>query len=53
MTALASDSPLLTPITVGDIVANNRVFMAPLTRGRATDDGVPTDLQVEHYRQRA
>ncbi len=53
MTALASDSSLLAPITVGDIVANNRVFMAPLTRSRATDDGVPTDLQVEYYRQRA
>ncbi len=53
MTALASDSPLLQPITVGGIVANNRVFMAPLTRSRATDDGVPTDLQVEYYRQRA
>ncbi|WP_127784375.1 alkene reductase [Rhodococcus sp. X156] len=53
MTALASDSPLLQPITVGSLVANNRLFMAPLTRSRATDDGVPTDLQVEHYRQRA
>ena len=53
MTALASDSPLLKPITLGSIVAANRVLMAPLTRSRAQDDGTPTDLQVEYYRQRA
>ena len=31
----------------------NRILMAPLTRGRATRDGVPTDLQRDYYRQRA
>jgi 2,4-dienoyl-CoA reductase-like NADH-dependent reductase (Old Yellow Enzyme family) len=32
----------------------NRVVMAPMTRGRARNVGlVPTDLHVEHYRQRA
>ena len=44
---------LFDPITVGDIEAANRVFMAPLTRGRATDAHVPTDMMVEYYRQRA
>ncbi|GAB2918931.1 alkene reductase [Rhodococcus aerolatus] len=53
MPELAPDSPLLQPITLGDIPAANRVLMAPLTRSRAQDDGVPTDLQVEYYRQRA
>jgi N-ethylmaleimide reductase len=53
MTALASDSPLLKPITLGSIVAANRILMAPLTRSRAHDDGTPSDLQVEYYRQRA
>jgi N-ethylmaleimide reductase len=50
---LAPDSPLLSPIALGSIQAPNRVLMAPLTRSRAQDDGVPTDLQVEYYRQRA
>ena len=27
--------------------------MAPLTRGRATQEAVPTDIMVEYYRQRA
>ena len=53
MSALASDSPLLKPITLGSIATANRVLMAPLTRSRANDDGTPTDLQVQYYRQRA
>ena len=44
---------LFDPITVGDIQAKNRVFMAPLTRGRATPEHVPTDLMIDYYRQRA
>ena len=31
----------------------NRIVMAPLTRGRATRDGVPTALMAEYYAQRA
>ena len=31
----------------------NRILMAPLTRGRATREGVPTDLQRAYYAQRA
>jgi len=31
----------------------SRILMAPLTRGRATRDGVPTDLQRDYYAQRA
>lgn len=31
----------------------NRILMAPLTRGRATRDGVPTRLQADYYAQRA
>ena len=42
-------SPLATPL--GEL--RNRLVMAPLTRNRATPDGVPNDLQVEYYRQRA
>ena len=44
---------LFEPIQLGDIHAANRVLMAPLTRGRSTDDHVPTDIMVDYYRQRA
>jgi N-ethylmaleimide reductase len=44
---------LFDPITLGAIEAPNRILMAPLTRTRATDDHVPTELMVEYYRQRA
>lgn len=49
---LAEDSALLHPITIGDTVAANRIFMAPLTRSRAQDDGTPSDLAAEYYSQR-
>lgn len=41
------------PIQVGDLNLPHRVAMAPLTRGRATTDGLPTDLNAEYYAQRA
>lgn len=44
---------LLDPIRFGALELPNRVIMAPLTRGRATRDAVPTELMVEYYRQRA
>ena len=44
---------LFDPITLGAIEAPNRILMAPLTRSRATEDHVPTELMVEYYRQRA
>ena len=44
---------LFDPIDLGAIRAPNRILMAPLTRGRATREHVPTELMVEYYRQRA
>ncbi|WP_448626096.1 alkene reductase [Geodermatophilus sp. URMC 64] len=44
---------LFSPVTLGDLELANRVVMAPLTRLRAGASGVPNDLLVEHYRQRA
>ncbi len=44
---------LFDPITLGDIVAPNRILMAPLTRGRAGPGHVPTDLARLYYEQRA
>ena len=46
--------PRLTdPIELGSIHAKNRILMAPLTRGRATREAVPTPIMVDYYRQRA
>jgi 2,4-dienoyl-CoA reductase-like NADH-dependent reductase (Old Yellow Enzyme family) len=44
---------LFDPIQLGAITAPNRILMAPLTRGRATRDAVPTPIMAEYYAQRA
>src|SRR5438094_161545 len=44
---------LFSPVTLGDLEPANRVVMAPLTRMRSGSSGVPGDLVVEHYAQRA
>ena len=44
---------LFDPIRLGAVTAGNRIFMAPLTRARATMDHVPTPMMIEYYRQRA
>lgn len=44
---------LLKSLKVGDVTLNNRIALAPLTRGRATEDHVPTEIMVDYYRQRA
>lgn len=44
---------LFRPGKAGAIEVSNRVFMAPMTRNRADRAGVPGDLAVEYYRQRA
>jgi len=40
-------------VMVRATVDANRVFMAPMTRGRVTLDGVPNELMVECHRHRA
>jgi len=44
---------LFDPIKLGAMRAPNRVLMAPLTRGRATREYVPTELMKTYYTQRA
>jgi 2,4-dienoyl-CoA reductase-like NADH-dependent reductase (Old Yellow Enzyme family) len=44
---------LFDPVTMGALKARNRIFMAPLTRGRNSKDHVPTSMMVDYYRQRA
>ncbi len=49
-----TQNPLLTPYRLGDLLLQNRVVMAPLTRTRADNPGhIPNDLMVEYYSQRA
>lgn len=44
---------LFDPMTVGALELPNRIFMAPLTRGRATREHLPTPLMIDYYAQRA
>lgn len=44
---------LFEPLQIGRYHAPNRVFMAPLTRARATQDHVPTPVMADYYAQRA
>lgn len=44
---------LFSPVTLGSISLNNRMVMAPLTRNRAGEGGVPQDLNATYYAQRA
>lgn len=46
-------SPLFTPVQVGRYTLGNRMVMAPMTRSRADEAGVPSELTVTYYAQRA
>lgn len=50
---ISNTSNLFQPIKVGKAVLQHRVAMAPLTRFRADDKHVPTDLAKIYYEQRA
>src|SRR3712207_6092188 len=44
---------LFEPVTLGKLQLPSRLLMAPMTRSRASADGVVTALTAEYYRQRA
>lgn len=44
---------LFESINLGNIKLNNRIAMAPMTRSRATQNGVVQDMTVVYYHQRA
>ncbi len=49
-----SDSPLFTPVQLGDIALPHRIAMAPMTRSRSTQPGnVPNAMMATYYAQRA
>ncbi|CAM5658558.1 alkene reductase [Streptomyces tanashiensis] len=53
MTNNAGASRLFETAGLGPLSLPNRLVMAPLTRNRAADDGVPTPLMATYYAQRA
>ncbi|SER46386.1 N-ethylmaleimide reductase [Lentzea xinjiangensis] len=48
-----SDINAFSPLRVGATTIANRLAMAPMTRSRATEDGLATASIAEYYRQRA
>jgi N-ethylmaleimide reductase len=44
---------LFDPIRIGNLTCPNRIWMAPMTRGRGTRGHVPTELMATYYAQRA
>ncbi len=44
---------LFSSLSLGEIRLSNRIVMSSLTRNRAGEGNVPTDLMAEYYRQRA
>ncbi len=46
-------SPVLQPTTLGGHALKNRIVMAPLTRSRSNDRGVPPKFAADYYGQRA
>ncbi|QEU93468.1 alkene reductase [Streptomyces kanamyceticus] len=47
------ESPLLSPARLGELRLPNRLVMAPMTRNRASADGVPLPVMATYYAQRA
>ena len=47
------NAALFTPVELGSISLRNRIVMAPLTRSRADDEGVPSLYAAEYYSDRA
>ncbi|WP_340622413.1 alkene reductase [Xenorhabdus siamensis] len=44
---------LFSPTKLGEIELDNRIVMAPLTRSRVNREGIPNELNVTYYVQRA
>jgi N-ethylmaleimide reductase len=44
---------LFAPATLGKLILQNHIVMAPMTRSRATVDHIPTPIIAEYYAQRA
>jgi N-ethylmaleimide reductase len=50
---MSDSSILFTPVRVGAVALDNRIVMAPMTRNRAGEGNVPTELVARYYAQRS
>lgn len=48
-----SKQPLLSTYNLSGLDLSNRMVMAPMTRSRAGENNIPTDLMAKYYRQRS
>lgn len=46
-------SILFNPLKIGDLTLKNRIVMAPMTRSRANELNIQSDIAVTYYEQRA
>ena len=53
MVDFSQTTDLFSPVKFGDLDLANRIVMAPLTRSRMKDDGVPNEMHATYYAQRA
>jgi len=53
MTDNSTRTDLFEPTRMGAIELTNRIVMAPVTRSRYAEDGVPNELHATYYAQRA
>ena len=51
--AFSGPDPLFRPLELGALRLPNRVLMSPMTRSRAAEGDVPTELMARYYAQRA
>ena len=49
----AVDTDLFSPMAMGALQLANRIVMAPVTRSRMAEDGVPNAMHATYYAQRA
>ena len=52
-TLIVPNTDLFTPLQLGSLTLPSRIVMAPLTRMRAGDGNVPTQMNADYYAQRA
>lgn len=53
MSDISNSTDLFSPVQMGAIEMANRIVMAPVTRSRYEEDGVPGELHATYYAQRA
>lgn len=46
-------SPILQPVTIGDLHLKNRIVTARMTRSRSDDAGIVPDYAADYYAQRS